>query len=154
MKLIKLIKLTKGMFAIVDDEDFDIVNSIKWNYSHGYASRNKGCNGINHRFMHRFILNYDGSLQVDHINGNRLDNRKENLRIVTNQQNQFNRNKNKKGGTSKYKGVYFNRDNNNWRARICLNGITYNIGSFKNEEEAFSAYKNKASKLFGEYIKK
>lgn len=147
------IKLSQNKITIVDDEDFERVNELKWYYGHGYATRSKN-RGCEYRFMHRFILNYKGNLQVDHINGNRLDNRKENLRLVTNQQNQFNRKKNNKLCSSKYKGVIFNKDNNNWRARIHINDKTINIGSYNSEIEAAEAYKNKALELFGEYMKK
>jgi hypothetical protein len=150
----KLIELTKGKYTIVDDEDFEFLNQWKWCYlKGGYVVKSIKANGnkwIN-IYLHRAIMGVlCPKLQVDHINGNKLDNRKENLRIVTNQQN----NMNKKPGlnfTSKYKGVYWNRDKNKWRSRVNVNGKAKHIGYFTSEIEAAKAYNKKAFELYGEY---
>lgn len=84
----KQIPLTQGKFAIVDDEDFERVNAFKWQYHcDGYATSQKSK-------MHRFILNAPKGMVVDHKNHDGLDNRKENIWICTNSQNQLNRNPN------------------------------------------------------------
>lgn len=101
--------------------------------------------------LHRFILKTN--LEVDHINGDTLDNRRCNLRSVTRQQNLMNQKKQTRKTTSKYKGVSFNKTNNKWSARITLNRKLMCLGSFKTEEIAAEAYNAAAKRLFGEYAK-
>lgn len=103
--------------------------------------------GKRYERFHRLILNAKLPLQVDHINGNGLDNRKNNLRMVTSQQNNFNR----KPINSKYKGVAFHKSCNSWEAKICLNQKRIYIGMFKTDKEAAQAYNLKAIELFGEF---
>lgn len=111
--------------AIIDAEDVDKVKFIKWR---------KNCNGyvINHshsnEYIHRRVINHDGF--VDHINGNRLDNRKCNLRPCTKSQNQMNVN---------YQGVYQYKDNLRWLAKIKLNQKQTHLGIFDYKEEALYA---------------
>ena len=83
-------------------------------------------------------------LQIDHINGVRDDNRIENLREVTSQENNFNR-KPKPGSTSKHKGVSWCKRDKRWIAQICVDGKNTRLGSFKNEEHASAAYDAAAS---------
>lgn len=80
------------------------------------------------------------SSQIDHINGNKGDNRICNLRLATNQQNHFNLGK-KKSNTSGYKGVTYVSTNNSWRAKIQINGKTIDLGYHKTPERAAMAYK-------------
>jgi hypothetical protein len=91
----KEIKLTKGKTAIVDDEDFDRLSQYKWQFAViGYARRTvyvKGKKGRQTLYMHRDILATPSDMFTDHINGNRLDNRKENLRVCTQAENNRNR---------------------------------------------------------------
>jgi len=92
-----------------------------------------------HRVVTETFLNHkpDGTtkLVVDHINGIKTDNRVENLRIITHRENLS-----KRGGTSKYAGVRFNKNNNKWQSSITLDGKRYYLGSYKTEEEAHIAY--------------
>ena len=108
----KSIPLTKGKFALIDDEDYDWLMQWKWVYSNGYAFRwSKG--GKKYRkgtFMHRMICNTSVGMLTDHINGNKLDNRRSNLRICTASDNQANRIKLHKTSSS-FKGVSFNDGN-------------------------------------------
>lgn len=86
------IKLTQGKFALVDDEDYEKVNRHKWYYhKEGYARRNSSRHDGKQKvlFMHNLIIDVPEGLYPDHRNGNGLDNRKENLRISTNAQNQW-----------------------------------------------------------------
>lgn len=144
------IELTKGKYAMVDQEDFNLVKSISWCLSsHGYAR-----NTTIRTSMHRFILQPEDNQHVDHINGNTLDNRRSNLRISTREQNMWNSVKHQRGKvTSKYKGVWYRSDRKKWTSQIRANGKVYFIGDFDNEHEAALAWNNKSMKLHGEYAK-
>jgi len=101
--------------------------------------------------MHREILGLtDPKQKVDHINGNRLDNRRENLRVVTDSQNHMNRVKGP--GTSKYKGVS-RCGKNRWRVFIGKDYKKYRYGPFTDEVEAALFYDMKALELFGQYAR-
>jgi hypothetical protein len=143
-------------FAVVDDEDFEKVNQFNWTLSaNGYAYRRMARPERKVVFMHRFILSFnDPSLDVDHINGKKLDNRKSNLRIATRSQNMKN-SKAKSTNPSGYKGVNLRRFRwvNTWRASIEVKGKQIHIGSFKTPEEAAHAYDQAAKKYFGEFAK-
>lgn len=148
----KKIPLTQGKYAIVDDDMFDYLNQWKWYaWKHGntwYALRNTGRkpNRSNER-MHRVIMNARKTQEVDHINGDGLDNRRCNLRLCTRSQNMGNV-KAYKNSSSRFKGVSWNKINKNWRAYIRVNGKMLNLGSFKSEIEAAKAYDNKAIEVF------
>lgn len=100
--------------------------------------------------MHREIMQTPMELQTDHINGNKLDNRKENLRICTCSENQHNK-KIYKNNLSGYKGVYFDKANNCWRALIRINGKKIYLGTFYASKDAAKAYDIAAKKYFGEF---
>jgi hypothetical protein len=153
----KEIPLTQGKVAIVDDEDFEKVSQYKWSYIGGYAKRavvREDGKRILYP-LHRFIMSIppDSKFMVDHTNFDRLDNRKQNLRICTKGQNNYNhRPKDRLGkSTSKYKGVSYKHDMHKWRARIAVNGKEYNLGYYYTENEAAMAYNEAASKFFGEF---
>ena len=140
----KEIPLTQGKVALVDDDDYEELSKYKWcvkKRSHTcYAKRSsKTVSGIRHTIlMHTVILETPKGMETDHINGNGLDNRKENLRIVTRRGNAQNRRVKK---TSKYIGVTRMSDCNRWRAQICINGKKgLNLGLFENEIDAANAY--------------
>lgn len=144
-----IIQLTQNKEMLIDDEDWHLLKDYRCQYHHtGYAvtTRNK-----KQYRVHRLILGINDNNWVDHINHNKLDNRKSNLRICTNQQNQFNRLK-KNNASSKYKGV--SKRKNNWEAGIKFKGKTYYLGKYKTEEDAAKAYDKKALELFGEYSKR
>ena len=150
----KLIPLTQGKYAIVDDEDFHDLSRYCWYFcSLGYAQR-KGPRIKNEKRttirMHRFIMKPKTGDYVDHINGNRLDNRRENLRIATNRQNAMNSkmHSNNKIGV---KGVSLHRASGLFHARIRQDGIRKSLGYFKTAEEAGLAYDKAATMLFGEF---
>lgn len=147
-------KYGEGRFAIVDDDDYEILKDYKWYVgTHGYAQRCKYKNGRTEAIlMHRVILNArDGEL-VDHINGNKLDNRKENLRIANQAQNMRNCGI-RATNTSGYKGVRFHKASKKWKAEITKDYKNYHIGMFDTPEEAARAYDAKAVELFGEFAK-
>ena len=144
----KLIKLTKGQFAIVDDSDFEYLNQFKWHLScNGYAARKLHKSDI---FMHRIINNTPEGLFTDHINRNGLDNRRKNLRSATYSQNSMNRSR-QKNNTSGYNGVYWHSQARKWRTTIRLNGKFIHLGLFEDKTEAAKAYNIGAKKYYGEF---
>lgn len=144
-----LICLSKSRYTIIDREDLEKVMKFNWSFSAGYIVTNNPEAPINR--LHRYIMDlYDINKIVDHLNRNPCDNRKCNLRVCTAQQNSMNR-KPKKGGSSIYKGVYFDRRCNKWLAKIALNTKPTYIGLFSDEIEAAKAYDKKAKQLFGEF---
>jgi hypothetical protein len=153
----KLIALTQGQFAQVDDEDFDYLNQFNW-YAHKnrdngfYALRtiHTGLRSIRktaHPSMHRTIMKEPEGLFVDHIDHNTLNNQKSNLRICTRQQNQRNR---VSHGKSKYLGVYIRKDGF-ISARVGPVENYKHLGYFKTEELAARAYDERAKVLYGEF---
>lgn len=132
-----------GHYALVDDEDFDFLNQWKWYAKKGrytfYACKSGSSTKKPrpHYKMHRCIMGYPKGM-VDHINGNGLDNRRCNLRIVTPRQNCQNQHVKR---ASKYPGVRFHSQNKNWIAEIQTKGIRRHLGVYKTEKEAFKAYR-------------
>ena len=156
MKEIKLGK--SGLVALVDDEDYERVNKLKWRIygsrknNTRYASTSiKTENGTYKSVsMHRFILGItDKKIQVDHRFHNGLDNRKSKIRICNNDQNNYNKIVKEKLLT-KYKGVTWLSDTN-YKAVLTFNKKKYYLGGFKTEVAAAQAYDKKALELFGEF---
>ncbi len=148
----KLIPLTQGKFAMVDDKDFEWLNQWKW-YAHRQNTFFYVRRGINSRIkilMHRIILNIQDGLFVDHIDRNTLNNQRSNLRACTNSENQMNTIK-PKNNTSGYKGVIFYKHGRLWAAQIKVNKKQIYIGCFKNKLEAAKAYNIAALKYHGEF---
>ena len=153
----KRIYLTQGKFTIVDDEDFQRLSRFKWHaqvrpytsyavreFSTGYGRRRRKLIPL-----HRFILDAPDGIQVDHINGNGLDNRRVNLRLCTAQQNcANNRRVYSKSG---YKGVYWNQCV--WQARLNHNGKLLYFGSYKSPIDAARAYDKAATEIFGSFAR-
>lgn len=151
----KLISLTQGKFAIVNAEDYEWLMQWKWNFHKGYANRTirKG-HGNNKTYslrMHMILLDMPKGMWCDHINGNRLDNRRGNLRICTPAQNC--RNRKSFGKTSNYLGVSLEKSRNKWNSSICYNNKRIRIGRFPNELDAALAYNEAAKKYFGEFAR-
>jgi hypothetical protein len=148
----KEINITKGKMVLVDDEDYDYLNQWKWFFNGDYAARNININNGKRKrktyFMHHAILQPPIGMDIDHINRNKLDNRRNNLRICTRSQNRINskiRTDNKSGKS----GVNWRTREHKWQARICKNGIRYYLGLHDRLEDAINAYDNKFKELYG-----
>ena len=157
-ELLHFIKLTKGQVAIVDEEDADLA-LLNWYCANGYAVRRTPGDSRKFERMHRVILERKlgrklrPGEEVDHINGDKTDNRRENLRLATNAQNCANQGKPKGTYSSEYKGVHWNKQNKKWRARIMVDGKLIHLGYFTDEMDAASAYDEAAMEYFGEFAK-
>ena len=147
----KTIPLTRGKTAIIDDEDYERLAKHKWRVNNSSPGKWYAVTKINGdlTYMHRIILPVSKEQEVDHINGDGLDNRRENLRPCIHPQNGYNRGL--QPHSSCFKGVSWNRKDRKWRARIMKNGRSDFIGNFDREEEAARAYDAKARELFGEF---
>ena len=150
------IKLTKGKVAIIDDEDLAVIGGPDGWYAmvratgDFHAARNRG----EFVYMHQLILGKKEGFQIDHRDGNGLNNRKANLRHVTKSQNQ--RNRHRTWGREKYKGVCLLKNNKipKWRASICKQASQHtHIGCYSSPEAAAHAYDIEAIKAFGEHVK-
>jgi len=147
----KEIKLTRGYTAIIDDEDYEKVKNIKWHYALGYAVCSIPKNGKRVTVsMHRTIMDIPDGMEADHINRNKLDNRRGNLRTATraqNNQNQALRKDNRYG----FKGVWERKERNKFRVRIKVNKECFYFGTYYNIVDAALAYNLASLKYHGEY---
>ena len=137
--------------ALIDIEDVDKVKIYKWSLNgRGYVMCRINGKRIS---LHRFIMNCPENMVVDHINHNKLDNRKCNLRICTQSQNTMNKRK-QSNNTSEYTGVYWYKARSKWRVYITVNGKRIDLGYYDNLEEAIKVRKQAEKKYFGEYMNK
>jgi hypothetical protein len=148
----KEIPLTQGQFALVDDDDYERLSKHKWYFNHGYASRrcSTGVGKFRILYMHRDIIDIPLGYECDHVDGNKINNQKSNIRKATRSQNNANRRK-KQGCLSKYKGVSKNKGK--WVAKIDVHNKTVRLGTYEKEEEAAIAYNIAAFKYYGEYAR-
>lgn len=152
----KRIKLTQQKFAIIDNNDFDWLNQWKWFYNNqGYAVRSKYIRSSGYGkkdgksmtiYMHNLINKTPSNLETDHINRNKLDNRKENLRSVTRNQNQMNLGL-IRSNTSGFKGVGWSKKNQNWVAYIGINYKFKFLGYYQNIQDAVRTRKEYEEKI-------
>jgi len=153
----KEIPLTQGKVALVDDDVFEFLNQWIW---HTQKDKNRFCAFVHiGKFpsrkaikMHRIIMNAPNGMEVDHWDGDGLNNQRNNLRICTKAQNQHNRRKNA-NNTSGYKGVSFDKKSGKFRAYININGKRTNLGFFTDPIAAANTYNQAACKSHGEFAK-
>lgn len=144
----------KGQYIVVSDCDFLEVSKYKWFLSaKGYPKRNVWIDGKSTEIaLHRLLTGFRSDVQVDHIDGNKLNNRRCNLRLCTSTQNSFNRElgRNNRSG---FKGVYFRKDSKKWRAYISVNRLWKNLGHFATKEDAAKAYNVGAIIYHGDFAR-
>lgn len=139
--LMEFIELTQGKIAIVDEEDYLFLSRLKWSYSNGYAIHSIGFTKIP---MHKFLIKQELNKQVDHINRNRLDNRKSNLRLVITGQNAMNRKR-----ANRLEGAHKTR--NKFKCVISTDKRSYYFGTFDTEYYAALAHDLWVKDIHGEY---
>jgi len=147
---VRWIPLGDGSYAYVDAADYEWLSQWDWYMgSSGYAVRHEKGKGI---LMHRQIMQPPKGMVVDHIDGNRANNCRFNLRVCTPQENTLNQRK-QSGLSSRFKGVGYCKRRRKWYARISFRGDEIWLGCFTDEVEAARAYDRKAVELFGAYAR-
>jgi len=143
-------ELKCGTIVQIDEQDaLKFVGISMWITSHGYV-RVCGRNGLRERYLHREIMGADSSVVVDHINGDKLDNRRQNLRLCTQGQNCLNT-KLRSNNLSGVKGVYWCNKRLKWAAQISINKKTISLGRYHDFESAAQARLAKEKELFGNF---
>jgi len=145
----KELPVNRGFVALVDDEDFDRFCHLRFQEYRGYAFTT-----INKKRapLHRMILASPPGMFTDHINGNRMDNRKCNLRIATRTESARNA-KVRKDSVSGVRGVRFHAETRRWNAKIQVDKKRFSLGWFDTKEEAHAAYCEAAKKYHGEFAR-
>lgn len=156
----KTIPLTRGLVAMVDDADYDVLAAQRWfalkaKYTF-YAVRNKSIKGGQKRgtiYMHRLLTNAPEDATVDHRNGNGLDNQRTNIRVGNQELN--NANRQRVAAESGYRGVRISNKGRGfrlrWQAEIKIGKKLVFLGTFLTAKEAADAYDNAAIKQWGEF---
>jgi hypothetical protein len=140
--VMKEIELTQGFVTIVDDDDYENLIQYKWGIVNGYAVHGKRLSNPRRMvsiMMHRLITGAADDMVVDHIDRNKLNNVKSNLRVVTQSKNLHNSGPSK-NNTTGFKGVHFHKKAKKFMASICINRKVTYLGLFKTAEEAHDAY--------------
>jgi len=134
-------------YGIIDKEDYRKIKKYKWCLSpQGYVVTWDG------KRLHRLINNTFYNYDTDHIDNNKLNNRKENLRVCTKLENSRNVGLSS-NNSSGFKGVWWENGNKKWRALINANGMAIHLGCFANKNDAARAYNCAAIKYHGEFAK-
>lgn len=148
----KEIILSSGRVALVDDQDCKYLSQWKWCYDGNYATRSVWDSETKRKkkiYMHRALLNPEIGLEVDHINRDKLDNQRQNLRVCTSQENQMNKLKGRDRNLPK--GVYWCKNKRRFRTKGSFNKKEKHIGDFTNVLEAAKAYDKWAEDNHGEF---
>jgi hypothetical protein len=144
---VKRIPLSEGHYALVDAADYEWLSKYNWHFQNGYATRQERRKTI---YMHRQITNPPKGMIVDHINRNKKDNRRANLRTCTRRQNILNQ-PGKRTSISRFKGVEYRKDRDKCYARIRVQGKRLWLGTFSDEVDAARAYDHAAVQHFGPF---
>lgn len=151
--------LTRGLWAVVDEADYELVKAHKWhackpkNKNIFYAKTTIKIKGeYKHIKLHRFILNATIGSMVDHIDGNGLNNQRSNLRFCNYSENQRNRSATKKSKTG-FKGVFKSQSGQRFVSKLGINGKDIYLGTFDHKEQAAKAYDYMAKKLCGKFAR-
>jgi hypothetical protein len=139
------------LYVQVSDDKWHECMKHKW-YKHRNCFQTTIKGTKNKTIMHRFLMNAKEDEIIDHIDGNYLNNRSDNLRLIT-KSGIIHKRKNKSNTTSKYNGVSFDNNANKWRGEIRKDRKRYSLGLYDNEDDAASAYNSKAIELYGEFAK-
>lgn len=146
--------MADDLTILVDEEDLPLLNSLKFrperNHNTYYASAFNPATG-KRISLHRLIMKPPPDMQVDHINGNGLDNRRQNLRLATHSLNLANQRIQTRPKSSQFKGVTL--QHGRWVSRIKIDRHQFYLGSFGIEEEAASAYNKAAVAAWGEFVR-
>lgn len=143
-----LIQTKKGELIVVDNALLKQIKSFSWYVNKvGYAVNDSKPR----KYMHRLIMGFPKG-GVDHINGNKLDNRRKNLRLCNQSQNTANASK-RSTNKSGYKGVSWNKRYSKWEAYLTKDYKHVFLGYFDDKDKAALAYNRKAKELFGEFCK-
>lgn len=149
------ITLTQGYATLVDDDIYDELAQFKWHVSgtaKKYAKRDVGGRKAKTSILlHRYIMDAKAGDVVDHINGNTLDNRRENLRICKQTDNSRWHIDLNKNNTSGYRGVCWHEQRGKWLATIRIARKQIHLGLFESKEDAARAYDEAASLNFGDF---
>jgi hypothetical protein len=144
---VRRIPLGGGHYALVDAEDFEWLNQWRWYLGNGYAIRMEKGKIIS---MHRQIMQPPKRMLVDHINHQKEDNRRVNLRVCTRLENMYNRSK-RRGSVSRFNGVTYKKSQRKWVGTVWFRGKVIWSAYFNDEIEAARAYDRKAVEMFGQY---
>jgi hypothetical protein len=132
----------ENLYALVSDEDFEFLSSMKWYVNnHGYVYTSAWSRTIKKPIitkLHRLVTNAPNGLEVDHINRDKLDNRRENLRLCSHAENMRNRSVQKNNKTG-YKGITYSKERNKWQVHVYPNGRARAVGRFKDFDLAVVA---------------
>ncbi len=152
----QIISLTKDQVALVDDDDFERLSQYEWaaiksSTSHTYYATTYGGAG-RALSMHRLIMDAPDGVQVDHKDGNGLNNTKANLRFATHAENMRNRRLSRSNKVG-LKGVSRQKNAATFRAQIKFEGVRHHLGNFRDAQDAARAYNKAALRLHGEFAR-
>lgn len=157
----KQIPLTQGKVALVDDADYDRLMAMgKWHYtaqgyaarSYGYKRESDGRRSNKTILMHRMVSNASEGMDTDHIDNDKLNNQRNNLRVCTRSENKQNCGK-RCNNTSGYKGVSWSKSKKRWQVFIWIKYKQINLGIFTDKIEAAKVYNEAALKYHGEFAR-
>ena len=149
------VTLTKGYVAVIDAEDVPLVDGLNWTTRvspWGVYAYRKATGGRRNVHLHRVLMGDPDGLQVDHIDGDSLNNRRSNLRVATASQNSQNTKRRKDNGSG-FKGVSFDKARGLWNARIWSKCELKRLGYYRCRTAAAVAYVKASRELHGEFAR-